>query len=146
MKIDEQSRRTERYSGDVPVVLADGQQWCLPKPRVRYAPKPMPDGNPGSVRRTSFGRGYDEALDEFLRSETDETEGGVMRQVNAHLSLASALIRINYDLTDDEVEDLVQLDFSADATPEDAALRAAFLEVAHGIAPKGRSPDMSGSA
>lgn len=131
--VDERARRRSDFLGGVPVRMADGQEWILPKPRVRFAPSD--DGfavvlaGAGDAFN-AVSSAYYAALD---RPMDDERNIHIIR---AELDLAMALIQRNYDVTPQEMAGVLQ--FSYDETDEEAyRIREQTMDVALG---RGKKP------
>ena|SRR5690348_3808682 len=58
--ISEVTRRRPGFQGDAPIVMADGQVWYLPKPRVRFT---TADGERGYRAVLSAGDDHQDLLD-----------------------------------------------------------------------------------
>lgn len=84
-----------------PVVLSDGQTWLLPKPWIAIHPV-FRDGRPvDEWRCLTYGPELD-ALIERIKDSDDLVE-----QVTAGVALAALLLTRNYDLTDDELAEVL---------------------------------------
>jgi hypothetical protein len=90
--LDEKSLRRPGFKEDIPIELADGQQWHVPRPVVEFGMVWGDDGRP-TFRRSSLGFGSDHMalLDEFYAASLAE-------QYNIMAQMACNLLRINYDL------------------------------------------------
>ena len=62
MALDEKALRKPSFSAGYKVALADGQEWTLPRPRIRFKPI-IVDGKVEVTGAPSFGPEFDEALD-----------------------------------------------------------------------------------
>ncbi len=120
--IDEMARRRPDFLDGVPVRLADGQQWVLPKPKARFAFA----GDGYSVQLscgptiTDEDRAYQAAYDAH-NAATEADESTFRDIVSAQMRLAGALLRRNYQLSDDELSSLIV--FAYDETD------AAYFEI-----------------
>jgi hypothetical protein len=125
--LTERARRRPEYRGGAPVVLLDGETWFLPRPRVRFG---VADADGYTVFLTMPEvDGYDALYERFQEAESDH------EFVAASLALAKSLITANYDLSTDEVNEVLQ--FSWD--PEDAEafrVRKEVTAIALGNGPK----------
>jgi hypothetical protein len=130
-QIDEKQRRRPDFRGGVPVRMADGQDWTLPRPRVRF----VPDDGPEGFRVYLTGPGDDYA-DLLAATDAPPDVGGMIR---ADMALARRLVTTNYDLTGDELVAIVQLGYDSENDPDGLAIRLAILDVAHGRDPKARA-------
>ena len=132
------------------VVLADGREWLLAKPVVRIVSSPGPDGHdyrlvvPGCAEFGEVRKRLDAAYDfaERLRAMADDD---ALAEYEAHpefhlggveVQLGAALLRAAYDLTPEEVSDLVQFSTDEAGDPDGYRMRAEVLAVARGQAPK----------
>jgi hypothetical protein len=161
MKINESDKRRPDFLGGVPVTMADGQAWSVPKPRARFAPSAR-DGV-RAVLRFDDGDDYQDLLDRLDDAEaalvagrgdadlTDDGGGGgatveadasdgvtdAMREVCvAELALFRALLLRNYDLTDRELSRVLQVSWDEEGDPAGYALYASLKDLARGRAPK----------
>src|SRR3954471_11611022 len=110
--LDEESLRRPDFLPGIPVRMADGQIWSLPKAPDRY-PR-MADGG-------VLGQDYEAMVAEVLDAE-DEAE-----QRRAELALAIALLARNYDLGPADYQELLG---GESGGPITAALQRAFSDVA----------------
>ena len=92
-ELTEQDRRKARAKG-TPVTLADGQPWLLANPT--YQP------GPGSLTRP----GVDQTLDRIF----DCTVLGERLPVEDLLKVARELLKANYDLSDEEISRILNVD------------------------------------
>lgn len=131
-KIDEQTRRRPEFVGDVPITLCDNQIWWVPKPRIVFAPRRSTPGSGFELKlhAIDWGPSYYEKLDALLLASQRDDLTGVL---GAQMDLACALLLRNYDLTDDELVDILWFDL---ADPANESMRHALMTVAQGIAPK----------
>ena len=60
--LDEKALRKPGFSEGYRVTLADGQEWTLPKPKIRFKPKVV-DGKVEVGGGPSFGPEFDQQLD-----------------------------------------------------------------------------------
>lgn len=136
MAIDESSRRRPGFRGDVAVELSDSQTWHLPIPRIRFRPARDDAGKITAKQSYSFGPEYLAKVEAYYEAKEDETEAGGERILLATLDLASAVLLANYDLTDDEVGELIQFDFGLPVDEANVAMRSTLLFTALGIEKK----------
>jgi hypothetical protein len=129
--LDEKALRRPGFRDDVRVRLADGQEWALPKPRIRTGRRRNPDGSRSLAYRVESGEAYQRRLDEMYEATGTDFFLAV-------LDLAGMLLSENYDLTEDQIDEVLSLDFSDSARPEDVAAREAIQHVIQGLSPKGR--------
>lgn len=116
--IDEKTRRRPDFLDGVPVRLADGQEWVLPKPKARFA-----FSGDGYAVQLSCGPAVTDEDREYQRlyeaynavTESDEsTDADVIR---AQMHLAAALVRRNYDLSDADLGTLLVFAYRDDDEP-----------------------------
>jgi hypothetical protein len=124
--ISETSKRRPSFEPGVPVLLEDGQQWQLPRPRVRWRMVVREDvkvieGN------THFGPEFD-ALRERLNASENDAE-----YLGASFDSAAWLLRRNYDLTEGEALSLLVYDAEDEANQE---VWHTIYDVIWGRAPK----------
>lgn len=121
-----EKRRSPGFEPGVPVVLADGQAWQFPRPMVRWR-KVYREDVPVLEGRSSFGPEFDAAKERYVAGTT-------LREVGlASIDLAEVMLLRNYDLSRDELADLLPY------TDEDGELGETWksiYQVAYGIAPK----------
>lgn len=96
-ELTEPERRKPRAEG-TPVTLADGRAWLLANPTYRPGP--------GSLTRP----GVDQILDKIFEC----TVLGERLPLEDLLTVARALLKANYDLSDDEASRLVNVDTGAE--------------------------------
>lgn len=105
----------------IPIVLADGQEWCFPKPFVDFIPR-FDDGRCVLAVESE----YQAFLD---RMDTDDS----MEQLKAECELERHMLLKVYDLSDEEIAGLLRWRSSSEA---DTERRQAILNVAWGVGPK----------
>jgi hypothetical protein len=129
MALDEAAVRKSTFSEGYPVRLADGQDWTFPKPRIRFRPKIGPDGRVEVGGGPSFGPEFDGMLDTLF----GVTEAEPVEQLRIKFEMAVRLLSANYDLTPDQLGELIVLEPGDEASDErwDQLSR-----VLMGIAPK----------
>jgi hypothetical protein len=106
-KIDEQALRKPGFQGGEPIALADGQSYYFPKPVLEFAPKFGGAGFTASGIVTSLGPEFDrltEAYDAACEaSRSGDTEHAGPRPLDVTMGLAIHMLRLNYDLADDQL-------------------------------------------
>jgi len=129
MPLDENALRKPGFSEGYPVRLADGQDWTFPKPRIRFQPKIGADGRVEVGGGPSFGPEFDEKLDVLY----GVTEAEPVEQLRVKFEMAVRLLSANYELTAEQLGDLIVLEPGDEASDErwDQLSRALM-----GIAPK----------
>jgi hypothetical protein len=126
--LDEKSRRKPGFSEGHAVTLADGQQWTLPKPRIRFRPR-IVDGQVEIGGGPSFGPEFDAKLD-ILFGVADAEPAERLR---VKFEVAVRLLLANYDLSADDLAALIVLE------PGDPASDERWEQLCNaimGIAPK----------
>jgi hypothetical protein len=103
-RLDEKALRRETFVEGEPVVLADGQTWELRRPVVRFARA----NNDVGVRRVLKLVGDDSF--ESLCAAYEACEPG-LDLVRRELALGEAVLLANYDLTLDQVTQLLQFGY-----------------------------------
>ena len=122
-----QLRRPTFQADSVPVVMADGQPWYLPRPYVEFFPR-YEEGKLVTVAsETHLGPEFDRLVEAALPSD----EGGV--SFLAYFELTAFLLRLNYDLLDEAFGVLLRHRRNDEASVE---RMQAVLDVATGQAPK----------
>ena len=126
-RIDERSRRRGDFLPDsLGLTLADGQEWYVPRPRVAFV---YADNDLGfdQVRETGdvvFDRTLQDRIDAWRKAAESDDMPGV---IGAQLGIARVLLLRNYDLTTDELRNLVRFRFD-----EEDPLRDDILAIAMG--------------
>lgn len=126
--LDEQTLRRASFVEGQWTELADGQKWCFPRPRIKFKPV-FVDGKVDVGGGPSFGPEFDPSMDIlFGIVDVDPLE-----KIRVKFEMAVRLLRVNYDLTDEHLSGLLELDPSDPASMERfAQLGQIFL----GQAPK----------
>ncbi len=122
-RLDEMKLRRPDFFGGSAVILGDGQSWHLPRPTCYFA---MDDDEAGVKRHWNLGPEYATIFDRCMEANDDET------MISGELSLASFLLRRNYDLTPAQAGGLIRFGYGGTADPEAAAMREAIMAVATG--------------
>lgn len=134
--LDEQALRRPGFKEGTPVVLADGQAWHLRRPVVRFVPS---DSDVGFRACLSLARGdgYDALLTAWQSAAeaAREDESASARAVAAELALGRAVLTANYDLTTEQLAELLQFGFDPD-DEEAFRIRSEVLAAATGDDPK----------
>ncbi len=113
MRIDERARRKPGYSEGIKVTMADGQQWAIPKPRIRFKPR-IVDGKVEIGGGPSFGPEFDDKLDVlFGVIEADPAE-----RLRVKFEVVVRLLAANYDLNPDQFAELIVLEPGDPASDE----------------------------
>jgi len=99
---DEVALRKPGFAEGYKVVLADGQEWTFPRPRLRFSPR-LVDGRVEVAGGPTFGPEYDAQL-EILYGVTD-TEP--VEQLRIKFEMAVRLLSANYELTAEQLGELI---------------------------------------
>jgi hypothetical protein len=127
MPLDEFRLRKPEFSAGVRVVLADGQEWTFPKPKLRFTPKVV-GGHVEIAGGPSFGPEFDDKLDVlFGVTDADPTE-----RLRIKFELAVRLLAANYNLEPEHFAELIVLEPGDPASERWERLCDAIM----GIAPK----------
>jgi hypothetical protein len=111
MPLDEKALRKPTFSEGYKVTLADGQEWTFPKPRIRFRPRIGPDGRVEVGGGPSFGPEYDQQMDVLF----GVVEAEPIERLRVKFEIAVRLLRANYELSDLDLGELLELE------PGDAA-------------------------
>jgi hypothetical protein len=128
MPLDEKSLRKPGFVEGIKVKLADGQEWMLPKPKLRFKPKII-DGRVEIGGGPSFGLEFEDKLD-ILFGVTDADPSERLR---VKFEVAVRLLAANYNLEPDDFAELIVLE------PGDAASDERWEQLSNaimGIVPK----------
>ena len=127
----EASKRRESFKPGVPIKLWDGQIWEFPRPKVRWRRTFGPDDVATVEGRSNLGPAFDEARAMMTRLSIGEQ---TWEQVaGAVLNAAALMLLDNYDLSDDELFDLLVFD---NEDQENQIVWREILAVAWGWAPR----------
>ena len=108
-KLDEAALRRPEFTEGSKVRLGDGQEWTFPRPVLRLIPVRKPDGRIGVGEPPPYGEDYQRELIDLLNG-CDDTPEGRYRYVEAAMQLAAKLLLMNYDLTFDQLSELLYYD------------------------------------
>ena len=106
MALDETALRKPGFAEGYKVRLADGQEWTFPKPRFRFRPKIGPDGRVEVGGGPSFGPEYDQQFEVLFG--VVESDG--FEQLRVKLEMAVRLLQSNYELTANDLAELLVLE------------------------------------
>jgi hypothetical protein len=141
-RLDESAHRRADFTTGRAVTLADGQEWQLRKPIVRFAPDDAAECGfqvrlslPGDRTFADLSRRRESLFGPDGRATIGELAA-------AELAMGRLLLLANYDLTPDEVASLLQFSYDDD-DPDGVELREAVMRVAEGRGPK---PSPAGNA
>jgi hypothetical protein len=135
LQINEKDRRRPTFTEGSAVQLADGQLWTFPKAKVQFRPR-IVDGHAEVMGGARFGPEFDEDLDILL----GVTEAEPVDRLRSKFQMAVRLLLENYDLSDDEVCNLIVWE------PEDPVSSKNWADlstVLAGNSPKKQSADTS---
>lgn len=142
--LNEAAKRRPDALLEAPVILGDGQTWYLPKVRTRmartsgsYAFRPVVPGIPEFHRLVDAIDETAERMSQIPREERKHED--VEAYFNAEFAAAEALIRRNYELTDEELSDVLSWALDEADDPDGAAVREDILAVIQGEGPKAGS-------
>jgi hypothetical protein len=138
MPMDETALRKPGFRDGPKVKLADDQEWTFPRPSFRVFPADGPDGQIVTGWRPTYGSAYDRLLEVFLgaaRVTTDEL-------FDMRFKAACDLLRRNYDLTTDQLAELLVYE---EDDPASEARWGDIDGILVGSPPKKRLPDGSAS-
>jgi hypothetical protein len=142
-RLDERALRREDFVPGASVILADGGEWFLRRPVIRFVPDDSHESG-FQVRLTLAGEcRYDDLM---RRRDAAFGEGGTANLADlagVELAIGKLLLLSNYNLTPEQVATLLQFGYDEESDPEGAALRDAVIDVALGRGKK-PSPDTAG--
>lgn len=133
---DEPSLRRPEFSEGPRVVLGDGREWTLPRPRLRLFPSRDGDGRIGVGGGPSFGAEFEDLVDELTDCDPDDQTGRLAVQFR----MAASLLLRNYDLTDRDLRRLLVVD------AEDPACRERWARLNQVLTGRPPKPSADGSA
>ncbi len=87
------------------VECADGQRWSFPRPKIRFKPR-IVDGKVMVGGGATFGPEFDTNMDVLFGIVESEP----VERLRVKFEIAVGLLRSNYNLSDDQVCDLVVLE------------------------------------
>jgi len=114
--LDEKALRREGFRGGAGVVLADGQEWVIPRPRTLWI---ADDSEVGARLGYDLGVEYDELA---RKVEEAVTIGDAAPSV---FRAAKHLLRLNYSLDEAAIIEILRADFSPKRGDETDAQRIA---------------------
>jgi hypothetical protein len=136
MSIDERPKRKPEFDeASVPVEIPGHGTWYIPRPRLTFRRRRL-DGKTSAVAGTNFGADYD-----ALVSQVETAAEGTVRDFcSALFALAEDLLARNYDLTDDDLDALFEIDPKPSETGTLREPWGTIWEVAAGLPPKSSAP------
>ena len=102
MALNEKALRKPSFSDGYKVTLADGQEWTLPKPRIRLKPR-IVEGKVEVTGSPTFGPEFDEALDVLYGVKVVEP----IEHLRVKFEMAVQLLSANYNLANEDLFDLI---------------------------------------
>jgi hypothetical protein len=102
LKINEKDRRRPTFTQGSAVQLADGQSWTFPKARIQFRPRIL-DGHAEVMGGSRFGPEFDGDMDILF----GVVEAEPVDRLRAKFQMAVRLLLANYDLSDDEISNLI---------------------------------------
>jgi hypothetical protein len=133
-RIEEKSRRKPDFLGGQGLLMADGQDWIFPKPRVRFAPS---DDSTGYTIVLDAGDGYQELINKY-REVYDAPSSSIESRLSAEMAIGVFLLRRNYELTTQEMSGILQYALDEDTDPEGYRIRDQVLDLAFGHTPSSK--------
>ncbi len=140
MPLDEVALRKPDFQEGVRIVLGDGQEWSFPLPKLRLVP--CRNGNGDITAKVKPMAGQDKILGRSFDLLWTLSEQEPEDAWDVRFSAASHLLLSNYNLTDDDLGELIYIDLE-DPNRLDRWLQ--IENVLRGIAPKKPSPAGSSS-
>lgn len=138
-KLDEKALRRDPNIQGRAVVLADGQEWILARPRMVFEASDSPVGY-----RISMTLDIDDDFEDLCQRRRDlfhedgsEGAADVVKVVEVEMEIGRRLLLHNYDVPPDQIGRLLRLGYNPDESPEAWEIRKAIVDLAEGInAPK----------
>jgi hypothetical protein len=143
VKLDERALRRPDFVPGASVTLADGGEWQLRKPVIRFVPD---DGHESGfqVRLTLAGEcRYDDLMRRRDAAFGEAGTANLADLAGVELAIGRLLLLANYDLTPEQVATLLQFGYDEESDPEGTAVRDAVIDVALGRGKK-PPPDTAG--
>lgn len=101
------------------VRMADGQEWTFPKPYLALVPHRTAEGVLALRASPPFGSEFQDGLQRYIDLQTSESsEDDILQRLTLRLVLAVELLQRNYDLTDEQVQELFVIEMNSDAATE----------------------------
>ncbi len=104
--LNETNLRKPDFEDGVRVTLSDGQDWTIPKPRFVFYPRFDSDGNVTVGARVRFRDDIDFEVENFVGSNDPYAE------IRYRFEVMFKLLRSNYDLSDENLSDLLAVNLS----------------------------------
>lgn len=113
MPLNEVELRKPGFREGYALMMADGQRWHIPKPRIRV--KLLERENESSIlQRPAFGDAYEQSIDILFGVE----EATNWKRLETRFKLMAALLRENYELTPQNVSELLILEVDDEKSDE----------------------------
>jgi hypothetical protein len=129
--LDEKALRRSNFREDLQVKLADGQLWWLSRPVIRTGV--------GDKISCSHGRDYLNlwnGFKEIYQKWTAEPDDSPTAVQNAKLSLIIESLKSNYEISDDDAQDLVMFDMVDSGPGGEREIFETAFATAYGVRPK----------
>lgn len=127
-KFDEQALRRDTFTEGREVVLADGQSWSLARPYVIFRIDSTASGFIETLRLDGDDGAFSALMKRYDAAETN------FEYMTAIALIGHLLLTRNYDLTPDQVGDLMPFGFDEDTEP--GRIQQEVMRVARGRGPK----------
>lgn len=128
-RLNESSRRRPSWRDGHKITLADGQEWTIPKPRLRLRPR-FEAGRVVATRDLpEYAPEDDELVEALFGAGDDEPD----RWLTARFELLARLLRANYELSDLELTELLSID---DGDPSTGERWTEITRALRGLGPK----------
>jgi hypothetical protein len=132
--LNEVSLRRPGFVPGTPIRLADGQVWQFRRPRVRFVPAHHESGL--AVFLTGLRDGFSGLLDRREEMLKPESESTLAELAEVELELGGRMLLANYDLTTEQLAEVLQFSYERHEDPEGWSIREAVMDVAEGNGPK----------
>jgi hypothetical protein len=129
MNLDEAALRRPTWRDGHRITLSDGQEWTIPKPRLRLRPR-FEGGRVVGTRDVEYAPEDDGLVDTLFGAGDAEPDAWIQ----ARWELLARLLRANYDLSDLELAELVAID------PDDADGQERWTEITRALRGLGPKP------
>jgi len=113
--LDEKALRKSGFTEGHSIVLADGQAWTFPLPRLRLRPR-IVGGQVEIAGERIFGPEFDSKLDVLFGSSDDESDGWA--RLGVQFEVVTRLLMSNYSLAEADVGDLLVMEPGDPASDE----------------------------
>lgn len=105
--LDEAALRRPEWTEGTKVRLCDGQEWTFPRPVIGFTPV-RKDGVWTAEQRPPYGDEFQAEKTAYLAMPRD-TMDQYVAWVGKRINLAAELLYRNYDLTDDQLVELLDM-------------------------------------